>query len=329
MSRVAFTAANTIGSDGKSVRATSGISLTRRGRGILGLPLARRTLTLAGSLAGIRGKAPLAFGLLTFLLIGFVAVGFLEGQRLTFAVLASTGLALIRFVCGSGIRTKLMRDERAQVADALRRLTDIAHLSDQELSGHGERVAINAVAIGRALGVTSTDLEALFWIGLLHDVGKLGIPSTILAKPGPLTESEQTVMRTHTQLGADIVTSFGLRDSAIVDGIAYHHERWDGRGYPSRLQGTEIPLSARIVAVADVFEAITSLRPYRYPLSVAQAMVYVESESGGHFDPDVVRAFVSTAREEQLLVHKGRAPSKIVEHRCQIIEQRVSTGSKS
>jgi HD-GYP domain-containing protein (c-di-GMP phosphodiesterase class II) len=128
---------------------------------------------------------------------------------------------------------------------------------------------------------------------LLHDVGKIGIPDAILNKCGELTEEEWAVMRRHPEIGAQIVRPVGLSKDA-TDVILYHHERWDGTGYPFGLAGTEIPLAARIFAVADAFDAMTSPRPYRRAMNRGDAMLLIRSQSGVQFDPAAVEALART-----------------------------------
>ena len=167
---------------------------------------------------------------------------------------------------------------------------DGAALADK---GHDRRVANLAMGIGRALGLAAEKQEVLARAGLLHDVGKLGIPPEILYKRGPLTEAEWRVMRTHPELGLAILGATG-RFTREMLGVLYHHERMDGAGYPHGLAGEEIPIEARIVAVADTFDVLSTDRPYRPAFSPAEAMVRVQGEAGGHLDPVVVDALIRT-----------------------------------
>lgn len=136
---------------------------------------------------------------------------------------------------------------------------------------------------------------------LLHDIGKIGIPERLLLKSGPLSPSEWSVMRTHPVMGAHIVTPIRVLGEA-VDVVRFHHERFDGDGYPHGLKGAEIPLAARIFSVVDAFDAMTSDRPYRKARSVARALEELRRCAGSQFDPEVVKAFVALSEENETLV---------------------------
>lgn len=192
---------------------------------------------------------------------------------------------------GRHAATSRLSEERISLESALHALAGISESRDRELAGHSERVAANSASLGRECGLGNDRLEELWWAGLLHDVGKIGLAENILHKAGPLTDDERREVRKHPEYGAEIVLPFARGFPGIADAIRYHHERWDGHGYPSGLAGAEIPLYARIVAIADVFEALTSSRPYRTALTVEQAYRYVNQEAGTHFDPSIVRAF--------------------------------------
>jgi HD-GYP domain-containing protein (c-di-GMP phosphodiesterase class II) len=167
-----------------------------------------------------------------------------------------------------------------------------------------------AELIGRSIAARDPDddiddefVEFVFLFAPLHDIGKIGIPDAILLKEGPLTEDEFTVMQTHVAQGVDLVNSlaqrFEVSDNehvAILRNIvAYHHEAFDGGGYPNRLTGTAIPLEARIVTVADVFDALTSTRPYKKPWPTDKAFAYLKDKAGGKFDPECVDALILNA----------------------------------
>lgn len=171
-------------------------------------------------------------------------------------------------------------------------LARAAEFREQETGGHLYRIGRSCVLIGKKLGLSSTECETLFYASLLHDVGKIGIPDSILIKPGPLDEQEWEIMQTHTTIGANLLSRHDHPlFEAARDVAASHHERWDGKGYPSRLAGHDIPLCARICAVADVYDALVSDRVYKRAWSSEEALKVISTGSGGHFDPTVVKAF--------------------------------------
>jgi putative nucleotidyltransferase with HDIG domain len=165
-------------------------------------------------------------------------------------------------------------------------------------AGHSERVTRLAIAIGRRMDLSEAELERLHRGGLLHDVGKISIPRSILDKPAPLTTEEMALVREHPVVGARIlepIHAFGN----VLDIVRHHHEWFDGRGYPDRLAGVGIPFLARVVAVADVYDALVSSRPYRSGWSVQQAKALIARRSGEQFDPAVVRSFLVLAESEE------------------------------
>lgn len=177
-------------------------------------------------------------------------------------------------------------DRHAKVlATALAKAVDA---KDRNTRNHCETVSELCVRIGAELGLDGARLAKLRLAGLLHDVGKIGISDAILQKAGPLDLAEMDFMRTHTQIGHDIMTAAELRDEA--DFVLHHHERVDGRGYPHALSGDAIPLESRIILVADTFEAITSTRPYREQRVPSEAFRELERHAGSQFDPDCVDA---------------------------------------
>jgi HD-GYP domain-containing protein (c-di-GMP phosphodiesterase class II) len=146
--------------------------------------------------------------------------------------------------------------------------------------------------IAQEVGMRSSRVEAIRYAGMLHDVGKLGVPTTVLQKSGPLTEEEFAAIQLHPMRGLEIVRQIGFLDEALA-GIMHHHERMDGLGYPMGLAGDEIPEFARVIAVADAFDAMTSNRSYRGARSVEDAVADLRKWSGTQFDPALVDAFVA------------------------------------
>jgi HD-GYP domain-containing protein (c-di-GMP phosphodiesterase class II) len=166
---------------------------------------------------------------------------------------------------------------------------------DSDTGAHNYRVAWISASMAERMGVTGSAMQALIAGSFLHDVGKIGIPDAILLKPGKLDEAEFNVMRTHVAQGEEIVTGMGWLDGANAV-VAGHHEKWNGSGYPRQLAGDAIPLSARIFAVADVFDALCSKRPYKEPMGFDAAMAILEKDTGSHFDPAVMAVFRPMAR---------------------------------
>src|SRR5262249_31009840 len=151
------------------------------------------------------------------------------------------------------------------------------------------------VLIGEELGLNRREVDLLNWSALLHDIGKLEIPSEILTKPGQPTEDEWTVLRQHPQLGEDLVAPLRRWLESWADAVRHHHEHWDGGGYPRGLAGQEIPLAGRIVAVADVYDVITSVRSYKKAGGAVEGREEVSRCAGTQFDPRVVRAFLNVS----------------------------------
>jgi PAS domain S-box-containing protein len=165
-------------------------------------------------------------------------------------------------------------------------------LRDRETVGHAHRVIEMTLRIADKVGIQGESLQHIRRGALLHDIGKMGIPDSILLKPGPLTPNEWEIMRQHPVHAYDMLKTIDYLSPALE--IPYcHHEKWDGNGYPRRLKGSDIPISARIFAIVDVWDALTSNRPYRYAWPERQALDYIQMESGRHFDPEVVNAFFS------------------------------------
>jgi putative two-component system response regulator len=209
-------------------------------------------------------------------------------------------------------RTKQLRHSRLQI---IWRLGKSAEFRDEDTGEHVVRVGCCSRILAETMGLPEPFLEDLFLAAPLHDIGKIGIPDAILLKPGRLTDEERRVMQTHCELGerilrepslAEICCETKIADSAtrslagdslmeLARQIALsHHEQWDGRGYPHRLRATEIPLAARIVCVADVYDALTSTRPYKSALPHDETVRIIESRRGAQFDPLVVAALLQS-----------------------------------
>lgn len=193
-------------------------------------------------------------------------------------------------------RTRQLRSALGRIEEAydetLEALGAALDLRDAETAGHSSRVKLYSLKIAKAMGYTGEKLEQLARGAYLHDIGKIGIPDAILRKPGKLTSAEMAVMQTHVEVGYELVRRIRFLAPA-VEVVQSHHERYDGRGYPRRFSGNNIPLDARIFAVADTLDAMTSDRPYRRALPFAVAREEIANGSGLQFDPEVVCVFLS------------------------------------
>jgi PAS domain S-box-containing protein/putative nucleotidyltransferase with HDIG domain len=172
-------------------------------------------------------------------------------------------------------------------------------MRDNETQGHSWRVTELVLELAKQMGISGTDLVHLRRGAVLHDIGKMGVPDRILHKPGKLDSDEWEIMKKHPEYGYQMLSNIDfLRDSVNIP--LYHHERWDGTGYPEGLKGTEIPLSARIFAIIDVWDAVTNDRPYHAAWSHEEALTHIRAQEGRHFDPDVVRNFLRVLGEGEL-----------------------------
>jgi two-component system response regulator RpfG len=185
------------------------------------------------------------------------------------------------------------RDVRIREKETLLRLAKAGEYRDEGTGNHILRMAKYARLIASELKLSAMECDEIESAAPMHDIGKIGIPDYILLKPGPLTGEELTIMRRHAEIGYRILADSPSRYLQMGAVIALgHHEKFNGTGYPNGLAGDAIPLSARIVAVGDVFDALITDRPYKQAWPMQQALDYLKSEMGGHFDPDCVRAFL-------------------------------------
>lgn len=189
------------------------------------------------------------------------------------------------------LRAKRRTDRMEQADDVIFSLARTVEAKDAYTEGHLQRLADYAQAIGERMGFGERELEALRYGALLHDVGKVGIDETIIRKSGPLDALERGQMQQHTLIGERIVQPLRMA-AAVAPIVRYHHERWDGNGYPDGLAGSAIPLGARIVAVADAFDAMTTQRPYNHVISYDEALARLIHGAGIYWDPEVVEVFI-------------------------------------
>jgi len=190
-------------------------------------------------------------------------------------------------------RVRLMGELERLLLDTIRAIAATIDARDGYTHRHSERVAAIAAQLARELGLTSEQRETAELSALLHDVGKIAVPDSILNKPGKLTEEEFAQMRKHPELGARILKNIqSATVDAVIPGVQYHHEKWDGTGYPEGLQGDAIPFLGRLLGVADFYDALTSARAYRAAMPAGDAIKLVASGSGTHFDPAIAAAAV-------------------------------------
>jgi putative two-component system response regulator len=188
-------------------------------------------------------------------------------------------------------RTRDLEQARVEV---LERLALAAEYRDDDTQEHAWRIGRICALVAASIGLSPEDVELIARAAPLHDIGKIGIPDVILLKPGRLMDEEFEIIKTHTIIGAEILAGSQSPLLRLAEDIALtHHERWDGRGYPGGLSGDAIPVGGRIVAVADVFDALTHERPYKQPWPVDEAVAEILSQAGRQFDPGVVDAFAT------------------------------------
>jgi putative two-component system response regulator len=223
-----------------------------------------------------------------------------------------SALATIAQTTGVAAHSQIRRRERDEAKNAtIFALAELAERRDQETGQHLERVSRYCELIARAMRAAGCEpgvlderfVEDIYRCAPMHDIGKVGIPDSILLKNDRLNGEEWRIMKTHTEIGAAtlraVIATHGSQSFLRMSmEIAWcHHEKWDGTGYPRGLSGREIPLAARILALADVYDALTSARPYKDPWPHARALDWIRERGGSHFDPDAVAAFLEHAEE--------------------------------
>ncbi|OGP66624.1 MAG: two-component system response regulator [Deltaproteobacteria bacterium RBG_16_44_11] len=187
---------------------------------------------------------------------------------------------------------------KAASLDTIYRLSMASEYKDEDTGAHIKRMSRYSAAVARRMGLTESAIETILYAAPMHDVGKIGIPDQILMKPGRLDPAEWEIMKKHTIIGAKILEGSDAEFIRLGETIAQaHHEKWDGSGYPNMLKGIGIPIAGRITAIADVFDALTSKRPYKEPFSVKKSLAIIREGRGSHFDPDVVDAFFAVLDE--------------------------------
>jgi putative nucleotidyltransferase with HDIG domain len=204
---------------------------------------------------------------------------------------------------------RALENAREMYVATMRSLAQVVEAKDPTTRGHLDRTAHYGLALARRVDPVLADRREVVYGFFLHDIGKVGIPESILCKTGPLNDLEWIVMRSHPHVGAKIVEPIPFMGEA-VEIVRSHHERFDGSGYPAGLRGEEIPLGARIFAIADAFDAMTSDRPYRRALAIEEAVEQIQAGSGTQFDPTCVDAFVDlVAEDDGFLLARRPAPT--------------------
>lgn len=228
--------------------------------------------------------------------------------------------------CGDLIRNhRLMRELREMSISMVRSLVSAVDQKDEYTSGHSLRVGYYATALGRELGLDDVDLQMLQWSALLHDVGKIGIRDDVLNKNGRLTDEEFSHIKEHPVRSHRVVRTIPQLADAL-DGVLYHHERYDGTGYPAGLKGENIPLQARIIQIADVFDALTSSRSYRGAYDWTTALAILQEESGKTVDPRLQGIFSRLIRAE--LEHDPSAWTALVERASRFAQTTDDTSDR-
>ena len=203
---------------------------------------------------------------------------------------------------------------RASSLETIYRLSKAAEYKEKYTGSHILRMSHYSAAVARKMGLKEVNVEAILYASPMHDVGKIGTPDRILLKPGKLNKDEWKIMKQHTINGGQILAGSDAGFIKLADVIALtHHEKWDGSGYPKGLKGLKIPLVGRIVAIADVFDALTSERPYKEPFSLEKSYSIIKERRGNHFDPDVVDAFFVIEDEILSIREKYKDDKKIVD----------------
>ncbi len=256
-------------------------------------------IALAALFFALRGALPVALSVAV--LVGIIGVR--QGSVVVNAFWWQTSSLYLLFGLMVGSLVELLRQRHVRVTPQpttspkldsrlLAGLVSALKLRDRATQSHSEWVAQNAFVVGRELGFSISELETLYWAALLHDLGKVSVPEGVLLKAGSLTEAEYSEVKRHPDYGAKLLTSLSPDFATIAEIVRCHHERWDGAGYPQGMSGSIIPKSSRIIAAVDVFDALTSVRPYRSPIPAEHVLLYLAQEAGGHFDPDIVKTFL-------------------------------------
>src|SRR5579875_243616 len=239
--------------------------------------------------------------------LGFAALGLVIAALWAVIGPFAAAIVLVPLSVARWAMAQFAEQQRAHAA-TLATLCQAVETKDFYTRGHSERVSRGAGMIAAEIGMRPDRAEAVRFAGMLHDVGKLGVPTKVLQKDGPLTEEEFAAIQLHPMRGLEIVRDIGFLAEALT-GIMHHHERMDGRGYPMGFAGDEIPEFARVIAVADAFDSMTSTRSYREARSIGEAVTELRNGAGSQFDPRMVDAFISALGRDGWQVQEPARPS--------------------
>lgn len=222
-----------------------------------------------------------------------------ESITLVKLMILEVSYLIIMFIsAGFMKRHQKIKQDHLELISALSNALDSR---DSYTSGHSKNVSIYATNIAVKMKLSNDLIEAIRIGGLLHDIGKIGIPESILLKPGELSDDEFKIIKNHPIIGYEMIKHVkDFRDKGILDIVMYHHERYDGKGYPNGLKGEKIPFAARIMAVADSFDAMTSKRVYSQKMSIKDALIEIKKNKGTQFDPEIAEVFLSLFETNEL-----------------------------
>lgn len=224
----------------------------------------------------------------------------MTGMWIVIGGLIVVAVGLVVMLAGMCRKVDVLRKKQKQYHDIVNQsLETFAHAidaKDQNTNGHSERVAIYSAEIAKRMGMSDEEQEQIYYMGMLHDIGKIGIPDAILKKPGKLTEEEMQIIRNHPTIGGEILKDF-TAIQGISDGARYHHERYDGNGYNEGLKGEEIPLAARIICVADSYDTMSSKRVYKELHEENYILSELDQCSGKQFDPEIVPFMIEMIKD--------------------------------
>ena len=224
----------------------------------------------------------------------------MTGMWIVIGGLIVVAVGIVIVLAGMCRKVDVLRKKQKQYHDIVNQsLETFAHAidaKDQNTNGHSQRVAIYSAEIAKRMGMSDEEQEQIYYMGMLHDIGKIGIPDAILKKPGKLTEEEMQIIRNHPTIGGEILKDFTVIQG-ISDGARYHHERYDGNGYNEGLKGEEIPLAARIICVADSYDTMSSKRVYKELHEENYILSELDQCSGKQFDPQIVPFMIEMIKD--------------------------------